>query len=289
MSFLFGGKRTGTSTGSQQYPEYIRGPSEQIVAGLGNLMAQPYQAYDGPRIAELTPDQLQAMQMTRDQAGIAGLQMNEAMDMTQYGAGAVTDAQRDQYINPYISGIADNTAREMRRSQDILNNQYGAGAAVSDAFGGARHGILEAEGERNLQRNMMDMYNQQYGDAWRFGQETAERARNRMMAGGQQFGAQAGVGQQMGYQDAGAMMGIGSLQQGQTQRNLDLARSDWQAQQQYPYEQLGYATDTIAALRGGAGTTSSTTTAPKQGYANSLLGLGIGALSNWDTISKWFP
>ena len=92
--------------------------------------------------------------------------------------------------------------------------------------------------------------------------------------------SQAGLGQlgqQMGVQDVNTLLGIGSLQQGQTQRGLDITRANELAQQALPYQQVGFMSDIfrgVPALQ----QTYSTTRTPPPSTGSQMLGLGIAGL-----------
>ena len=85
------------------------------------------------------------------------------------------------------------------------------------------------------------------------------------------------LGQQMGVQDINTLMGAGSLQQGQDQRSLDIARANSLAQQALPYQQVGFMSDLfrgVPALQ----QTYSTRTQPGPSSTSQMLGLGIAGL-----------
>ena len=81
----------------------------------------------------------------------------------------------------------------------------------------------------------------------------------------------------MGVQDINTLLGIGGLQQGQTQKGLDIARANELARQALPYQQVGFMSDIfrgVPALQ----QTYSTTTSPGPSRTSQLLGLGIAGL-----------
>jgi hypothetical protein len=85
------------------------------------------------------------------------------------------------------------------------------------------------------------------------------------------------LGQQMGVQDVNTLLGIGGLQQGQSQKALDIARANALAEQALPYQQVGFMSDIfrgVPALQ----QTYSTTTSPGPSTGSQLLGLGIAGL-----------
>ena len=87
------------------------------------------------------------------------------------------------------------------------------------------------------------------------------------------------MGQQMGVQDVNSLLGIGGLQQQDAQQDLDVARANSLAQQNLPYQQVGFMSDVFRGVPALQQTTS-TSTAPPASTTSQMLGLaqaGIGA------------
>jgi hypothetical protein len=85
------------------------------------------------------------------------------------------------------------------------------------------------------------------------------------------------LGQQMGVQDVNSLLGVGALQQGQTQKGFDVARANALAEQALPYQQVGFMSDIfrgVPALQ----QTYSTSTTPGPSTGSQMLGLGIAGL-----------
>ena len=81
----------------------------------------------------------------------------------------------------------------------------------------------------------------------------------------------------MGVQDVNTLLGIGGMQQGQAQKQLDINRANDLARQALPYQQVGFMSDIfrgVPALQ----QTYSTTTQPGPSRGSQLMGLGIAGL-----------
>jgi hypothetical protein len=59
------------------------------------------------------------------------------------------DTDLDPYWNPYQSNVIDQTQADMERSRMMQQNNTDAAAQAARAFGGSRHGIANAETNRN--------------------------------------------------------------------------------------------------------------------------------------------
>lgn len=66
----------------------------------------------------------------------------------QYDPAQLSQASIGQYMNPYTNQVVDVAMRDLQRAQQIQQMQAGADATAAGAFGGSRHGIMEAETNR---------------------------------------------------------------------------------------------------------------------------------------------
>ena len=85
------------------------------------------------------------------------------------------------------------------------------------------------------------------------------------------------MGQAMGVQDINTLLGIGGLQQQQEQTGLNIGQQNLLAQQQLPFQQLGFLSDIFRGVPALQQTTATTTT-PGPSATSQLLGLGIAGL-----------
>jgi len=229
------------------------------------LSQTPYQAYGGERLAGFTPMQQQAFQgvanlkpaqqlgTATQMSGIAGLQGLGAGQ--QYAQQATDPYAMGAYMSPFTNLALEPQLREAARRSAIEGQQMAGQAARAGAFGGSRFGLMEAERQRNLGQQQADIYGR--------GMQTAfEQARQ-----AQQFGADLGLrGAGMGLQAAGQLgqlgqtqfgqqkdilqgqLSAGAQQQGLEQQRLSQQYQDFQAQRQYPYQQLAFMSDMLRGL-----------------------------------------
>ena len=100
--------------------------------------------------------------------------VNPALAATTYGQAASVDPaayhQRVQsgsfsgsdlaaYLNPYQSGVIDQSNAAIERQRQIAQQQNGYAASQAGAFGGSRHGIVDAENNRNFAQMQQDTTN----------------------------------------------------------------------------------------------------------------------------------
>lgn len=246
-------------------PEYAKPYVERMLGKTEALTGTPYQAYGGERIAGFTPMQQQAFQNVANlqpsqqlgvgtqMAGLAGLQGLGASQ--QYAQQATSPGSMQAYMSPYTNLALEPQMREAARRSAMEGQAQQAQAVQRGAFGGSRSGLIEAERQRNLGQLQSDIYGR--------GMQTAfEQARQ-----AQQFGADLGLrGAATGLQAAGQLGQLGQTQFGQQkdviqgqlsageqqraleQQRLQQAYQDFQAQRQYPYQQLSFMSDMLRGL-----------------------------------------
>ena len=216
----------------------------------------------------------------------------------QAGQADYTPTSYQEFMDPYTEDVIATTQADIARQGAMQQNQLGAGAVGAGAFGGSRQGIAQGEIARNVMdqqaRTGSQLRSQGFAQAQSAAQQAAQQQlRQAQLTGqlgqttgalGQSIGqlgtATAGLGQlgqQMGVQDVNSLLGVGALGQGQTQKELDVARANTLAQQALPYQQIGFMSDIfrgVPALQ----QTYSTTTTPGPSTGSQILGLGIAGL-----------
>ena len=258
--------------------------SGKALTGAGTQM--PFSAQ---QLADLSPAQQQAISSAM--SGIGGFQpyLQQGSDAVEQGiAGAqsasFTPTSYQEFMDPYTEDVIATTQADIARQGAIQQNQLGAGAVGAGAFGGSRQGIAQGEIARNVMdqqaRTGSQLRSQGFAQAQNAAQQAAQQQLRQAQLGGQLGVSQAGLGQlgqQMGVQDINTLLGIGGLQQGQTQKGFDVARANELAEQALPYQQVGFMSDIfrgVPALQ----STYSTTTTPGPSTSSQLLGLGIAGL-----------
>ena len=247
----------------------------QLVQGASAAAAKPYEAYGGQRVAGFSDLQNKAM------SGIAGLQ---GFQPTQYNQQSWTDpGVQQQFMSPYQQGVTDIEKREAQRAADIRGTQLGANAVNQGAFGGYRHGLVEAEQARNTAQQLGDIQARGLQNAYASGMgqfntqnqlglqtQQAQELANR-------YGYQTGIGALDKQADYGAM------QQGQEQKGLDVGYQDYLNRMKYPYEQMNFLRSSLSGLP----LESSTTTQgyDKPGRAQQVIG-GLGAATSLYNMGK---
>ena len=273
-----GGGGGGTSTVSQvTIPKELIPYVEESIKEAQKVTALPYVAYGGQRIANLTPQQQQAM------AGTMGLQspqqfagatqgaygtgqlgfstaqqgINKAMGygatpLQQLGMAApeeISGRTLARYMSPYQQQVSDVAAREAQRQAAITQRQADLNAAAQGTYGGARQALMQAERERNLGQNISDIYTKGQQSAYEQAMAEANRyraaqqtAQQQNLAAETQRRALEEQARQTGAQLAGQLgqAGLGtSMQAAQTLGQLGQAQQEANLQRLAAQQQVG--------------------------------------------------
>jgi len=214
--------------------------TQQAMAAPGALsVAQPYLAQAGqtaPGVVQqyMNPYQEAVVNRIAD-LGVRNLQENimPGIEGRYIAAGQLGFGGR-QPGSGTPSGMMTDTARAVRDvSADILGKQSEALQAGYTGALGAAQTDLSRMG--NLAQTAGGLGYQQTGQ---------------QLAGAQQLAGMGAQAQELGLAGAGALGQVGAAQQGQAQKNLDLAYADFLRQQGYPQEQINNMLQTLGGVRG---------------------------------------
>lgn len=282
-----------TQTQIKDLPDWAKGYAKNTLERTAALTDQPYQAYQGDRIAGFDPMQLGAQQgaanmttsgLTGQAADLSGQVAQRGMNTQNFGAD-----QASQYMNPYQQNVTDIQKREAQRQSGIQGVQQQAQAAGAGALGGSRDAIMRAERERNLGTQMNDIQAQGSNAAYTNAQNqfNADQARgmqglNTAGAAASQMGTLGGQQFQQGMDINKLQAGYGAQQQALQQQGLTQGYQDFLNQKQAPYTQLGYMSNMINGLPiGGVSTTTSDQGSPSTAQTLGAAGTAAYGLSKF--------
>jgi len=206
------------------------------------------------------------------------------------GAGfSPTDYQ--QFMDPYTEDVIAATQADIARQGAMQQNQAQASAVGAGAFGGSRQAVMQGEIARNVMdqqaRTGAQLRSQGFAQAQNLAQQAAQQQLKQAQLTGQlgqtvaglgsQTAALGQLGQQMGVQDINTLLGIGGLQQGQAQKQLDIDKQNLLAQQALPFQKIGFLSDIFKGVPS-LQQTATTTSTPRPSTSSQLLGLGIAGL-----------
>ena len=211
--------------------ESLSGWAAPYVTGMlakGEALAnQPYQAYGGPLTAGQSGLQTQAFQ------GLAGINVPTAQmggfTPTSFTSG--TTAQ--DYMSPFMNAALEPQIAEAQRQAEIQRVQNASRLGKAGAFGGSRQAIMESEGQRNLLRNLADIYGTGMQTAYTQGmgqfnteQDRAQQAQD--------------LTNRFGLSALGAQQTAGGQQRDIEQQGIAADYAQFQEERDFPYKQVQY-------------------------------------------------
>jgi hypothetical protein len=257
---------------------------EESQAVKDRRMEEGYVPFEGPRIAEFTPDQQEAFTGVRSLVGTGQQYFDPAARLTAASALAPTRTEEvQQYMSPYIQNVVDIQTREAQRLADVDEQVLASQAVASGGYGGSREAILQAEQQRNLQQQLGDIQAKGTAAAYEDAQRRMAEQRGRELSAGTQFGALgvAAPGQTM--KELQGLEAVGAQQQAQQQQALNIAQQEYEIARTFPERTLQ---DYSSIVRGfsapipASSTLNTQTTTPPPSFmqnAGTLAGLGLTA------------
>ena len=245
-------------------------------------LAQPYQ---GNTVAGLDPLTSQAIGLTGQNIGSTNQAFAQAgqtaADVAGYTPGSFLSGNVGAYMNPYIQNVEQAALGNLNQAYQQSLNTIGDRAINAGAFGGSRQGVAEGVAASETARQMGDLSAQLRAQGYGQAAQLMEGDMARQMAGqelnlraaGMQ-GDLATAGQGAYLQSLQSALAAGQINQDQAQALLAQDAARYDANRNYPLEQLNIR---LAALGGTQVPTSSTTTRPTSG--NFLTGALGGAMT----------
>ena len=261
-------------------PEYFQPYLERLFERAEAVTTEPFQRYEGQRLAETTPEQKAAYAGVQDMVGGYKPYIATADVLTSQAAQQSTDPMAvASRMNPYQQSVIDIQKREALRDAEKLQQQIGASAVGAGAFGGSRQALQETELARQTGQRLADIQavgsQQAYQQA--LNQLAADRAAS--LAAGQQFAGLGTTQQQLGLAGLGALETVGQTKQAQQQRPLDIAYEDFARETTFPSQQVQQMSSVLRGFNLPTSTYATTQTQQAQpGFGQQLLGYGSGAL-----------
>lgn len=297
LDFLFQGDPlpnvTTTSTSEQQYPKWYQQYLAQLIGRASGIAGEPYQTYDYPRIADFSADQQSAFDATRGNVGNWQPELDTASAYTTESATPFDQGQFDQFFNPYVeqvtNRIADLGARNLNEKllPQINDSFTGAGQ-----WGSSRHADFTNRALRDTQEAVLGQQSNALASGFDAQMKAYEDAMQRKQAAGAQLSSIGQNRQGLGLRDAASLEAIGGTQQGQTQKNLDLAYQDFLEQRDYPRTNVSFLSNVIRGLPMNSTTTSTSTGPATQNQLGGsplaqLTGAGLG-IYGLGQAAGWF-
>lgn len=273
------GKGSTQTTQTTAPPAQVTAAYNSLMDRATNVSETPYEAYTGQRVADFTPDQLQAMSGVTNMGNLAQPYISEGAGYMRDSASPVTQQALQPYMNPYQQSVIDATLARTAQADAQAQNQVTGNAALRGALGGDREGVMKAElaGQQKLARDqtVAGLNQQNYTQALAAFQ--ADQARKAQTGFG--ISSLGTVAQNAELARLQAALGIGNQQQQQTQAGLNVPYQNYLEQRAYPFQTSQWLAQMLGASTPQLGSTT-TTRGPKPNTWNQALG-GLTALGSF--------
>lgn len=220
---------------------------------------------------------------TTNLPGVGSNIFETASNAYNTGTGATTAAMSpgavpftmNQYLNPYQEQVVDDTLGRMYDDQQRGLNDIRGQAAQASAYGGARHGLVEAEFMDRSNRNMGEaaatMLHNGFNTAATLGQNRIAQ----ILQGGGQMVNSAATGLNMGQAVNAEQSQSGAIQQALMQQILGQAAGQYDTYAGWPQQSLATA---LSALQGNPLSAAGSTTSQYTPGLFDYMSMGLGIL-----------
>lgn len=214
--------------------------------------------------------------MARSETGSWRPDLDKARTFTERGAQTFLDADIDAYMNPFIKGALDPTAREIREETERQRVRIGQDAAMVGAFGGDRQAILESENARGGTEALSDLYGRGYASAFESGANRWAADRDAAARAAEQYRATAAQNQQQVAQDMQNLLTTGGLKRQLEQAGLDFDYQQFVEARDWDITNLQPLLATLSSVPYSTTTTSKAKTRDPVGAVMGLASTGAG-------------
>lgn len=268
-------------------PKWLQDYTVDLFSQQRAVAATPYQPYALPRIAQTTAPTTASQNLIQSSVGAYQPAVGGAISGTQDLAGQSSVNNINAYMNPYTQNVTDQIARLGARnlSENLL-------PAVSDQFiragqfGSSGMGTFGERALRDTQESILANQTSALNTGYTQALGASQADLTRQQGAQQQVADLAKMQQGLTTADAAALESIGTAQQQQQQRGLDVAYQDYQNQIQYPQTQINNMSTTLRGLPPTAVPTTGTQTGYSTTFTPSPLSQVAGAFATYKGLTS---
>lgn len=267
-----GGKKKTTK---QNYipPEWVTSASKKAI-GLGEKIAdRPYEAYTGDRIAALSQNEQRGIDLAGQSVGTYQPYFDKSEAALDRASTPFTEANMQDYMNPYIKGALDPAAREIRQAGAQRLTDLQATQKQRGAFGGSRGALLESEAQRGTETALGDLYGQGYARAFEFGTQQWNADREASFKESGMYTALGQLAQQGAQADISTLMATGAQDRMLRQAAADFDYEQFAEARDWDVKNLAGLLAAIQGTQGSYGTEQKTVEKTSGGMASKLIGM----------------
>ena len=237
-----------------------------------------FQPYQGPTMAEFTPEQQRAFTGIAELQGTQAPKFAEAEQLTRQAATAIGSEDIEQFMNPYQQAVVDIEKREAQKQfeQKTLPSIRAAQVAQG-SFGGTRGSLLEAQTLEGQNRLLSDIQSRGSKQAYEQALQMAQAQKTREGQAGAQLATMTPQAFKAQLGELGAIQTVGEEKQRQEQTALNEAYKQFLDERQFPQQSLAQYQGVVQAQPASQMLESVQYAPPAPSSSQQLLG-GLGTL-----------
>lgn len=251
--FLFQGNPTPPqptgSDASTSYPLWL----QQLTANIGNaatnLAGTPYTPFPGQQVPDPSANTRRAWDMAGGNVGAYQPDVSEAERLTREAGTPITGGDISRYMDPYMDEVIGGL-----RSQSNKNLFESVLPSIQDRFVSAgqsrspQEGTITSQVVGQSQKALNDSIAAALGQGYQGALNTAISQQGAKQTAGAQFGQLGALNQQLGAGDIGQIAAAGQGEDTLNTARTNAEMNNFYAQQQWPYQNLGFASNIIRGL-----------------------------------------
>lgn len=287
LDFLFQGQQpiaapTGSST-SEAFPLWLQESLYNLSGAAAQVASQPYTPFPGPTVATPSAQTQQAWDLAQSNVGGYKPLLDKSQSMTESAAAPISAGDIQTFLNPYQSYITGALNRNLQ--QNLL-------PGIQDKFvsAGQSRSPQEAQITGQALQGTQTAIGESMAGAYQGALNSLLQQREQQRAAATQMGVLGTLGSQLGAVDVSQLASAGGQRDAVQQANLNAARAEFDAQQNWPYQNIGFLSNVIRGLPiQAAGQTSQTvgTTYAAPTAGASPFNTAVGAATNLVSALGW--
>lgn len=251
-------------------PGWVDSASQENYALARDLGSQPFMQYAGNRVGSMNPNTNSALESLKGQIGsgdMSGILQNIASGKT-----SIANTDLSKYTNPYTDEVVNKTLGDVndQRIQALMGNSDAAQKA--GAFGGSRHGVVDAVTNAESLKDMGLLSSQLRSSGYDKAVAAAGQDINNMQSG-------AMAANDVRSKNLAGLMQLGMTEKAQNQQQIDSDMAKFNEPRDRQLEDLNLRLSALGmSPYGKTDTTTKTGTQGSSGTDFGQLGMGIFSL-----------
>lgn len=286
-SFLFQGAPVPgvptASDSSQSFPLWLQQYVANTAGAAANVAQTPYTPFPGQEVASPSDATQRSWDMALGGTGQWQPNLGWGEALTGVAGTPVNESDIQGFMSPYLHNVVGALADESNRN--LFNNLL-PGVESRYISAGQSRSPQEMQMTANIVRDQQKGLNDATAGVLQSGYQGALNAalatKQQQQTAGAQIGQLGALRQQLGAADTGQVAATGQAQDMLEQKRIDADRSNFNAQQQWPYQNLAFLSNIIRGLpvnsnQQTVGLAPATSSAYSPSPLASFLGTAVGA------------